>query len=436
MNKHQKTTGIIYYQKARFFRKSDTNEFAYCIEPFAFFNQPYSYESSLSPDVLTSPKLDRITKIAHFGYGYGNHTDVKWYAITQFMIWQEADSSTGEYYFTDSLNGNRINIFQDEMNEINYLVDNYSTLPSFSNKEFTIAENDEFSIVDNNDVLKYYSPNNKELTVDKNILKVKSLKKGQYTFTLTRKSVYLNKPTIFYHSPRSQDLVITGDISEIHAVLHLNVVNTSIKITKIDEDTLSITPSGEASLDGAVYNLYDENNNLIKELTIKDNQALIENIKFGKYYLKEKTPGKGYTLDNNTYEVIINENNTDNELVLKNKVIEKKIIIEKKYGDTKQLKGEENISFEIYNKDKELIDTITTDSNGLVEITLPFGTYEFVQINSTEGYQKVDSFTVNIEDDEEEHIDLRDLKIEVPNTHTEESNLLLLYLLKLLLIIW
>ena len=78
------------------------------------FNENSRYNSTTNPYNLSESQIDRISKIAHFGYGYGTHTDPAWYAITQFMIWQT--SSNGDYYFTDSINGNRITIFQPEMN--------------------------------------------------------------------------------------------------------------------------------------------------------------------------------------------------------------------------------------------------------------------------------------------------------------------------------
>ena len=96
MNKYQYSTKTIYFQKARFFRKSGTNEFAYCIEPFSFFNGDQAYESTITPNNLSQEQIDRISKIAHFGYGYTNHSDLKWYAITQMMIWQTADPSSGD----------------------------------------------------------------------------------------------------------------------------------------------------------------------------------------------------------------------------------------------------------------------------------------------------------------------------------------------------
>ena len=434
MNKYQSSTKTTYYQKARFFRKTNTNEFAYCIEPFNFFNESSSYESTITPNNLTQAQIDRISKIAHFGYKYRDHESPHWYAITQFMIWSVADP-TGDYYFTDRLNGQRVEKFQGEIDEINRLIDNYNTVPSFTNKTFTIIENKEFSTVDTNHILDNFESTSKDLILLNNRIVISNPKKGNYTYKFIKKDNYYNKPIIFYQSPTSQNLVDTGDIDNIEISFNVKVIRTTIEITKLDKDTSSIIPRGEASLDGAIYSLYDENNNLIQELIIKNNQATITNIPFGKYYLKEITPGIGYTLDNNTYEIDINENTYNKELILNNKVIEKKIIIEKKYGDNYLLKGEGNISFQVFNKNKELINTITTSSIGLVEITLPYGEYEFIQINSTKGYHKVDPFTIKIEDNEEEHIELRDLKIEVPNTHTN-GNIVILYILHMLLIIW
>ena len=433
MNKYQPSTDTIFYQKARFFRERSSNEFAYCIEPFASFDYKETYETTITPDNLSQEQIDRIAKIAHFGYHYKDHTGTKWYAITQFMIWQTADP-TGDYYFTDSLNGNRIEIFNDEINEINNLVNNYNTIPSFANQTFNIVEGEDFSLIDTNNVLSTYHTNNSDITIENNTLKLNNLNTGNYTYELTREDNFYNKPIVFFNNSNSQDLVMTGDLNPINTKLNINIIKTGIEITKIDKDSQSIIPKGEASLDGAIYNLYDENNNLIKELVIENNQATIKNIPFGKYYLKEIKAGTGYTIDNNTYEIEITKDNNNENLILENKVIEKKITIEKKYGDNYLLKGEKNISFNIYNSNKELITTITTDTNGLVEITLPYGKYEFTQVNSTEGYHKVDSFEVIVDNNDNEIIELKDLKIEVPDTHTD-VNKVILYILQMLLTI-
>lgn len=121
INKQKANSSTIYYQKARFFRQTGTNNYAYCIDPFVFFESSSIYEETITPSNLTKEQQEQISLIAYFGYGYKNHTDTKWYAITQFMIWQAADP-TGNFYFTDGLNGPKIERFTQEMNEINQLI--------------------------------------------------------------------------------------------------------------------------------------------------------------------------------------------------------------------------------------------------------------------------------------------------------------------------
>ena len=225
MNKYDYNTHITYYQKARFFRQTNTNEFAYCIEPFTLFNENSSYYSSTNPYNLNESQIDRISKIAHFGYGYSNHKDPKWYAITQFMIWQI--SSNGDYYFTDYLNGNRINIFQNEMNEINTLIDNYNKIPVFE-EEYTIISGN--SLVLENDfsnikiIGENYSLDNNKLTINPTI-------EGVYTYNLIKEDNIYNKPYIFYESNNSQNLIETGNIPSINTSFKVNILKTEIELT-------------------------------------------------------------------------------------------------------------------------------------------------------------------------------------------------------------
>ena len=171
---------------------------------------------------------------------------------------------------------------------------------------------------------------------------------------------------------------------------------------------------------------------LIDDFVVKSNKIKIENIDFGKYYLKEKEPGKGYTLDETIYEINITETNPKQSIDIYNKIIEKNITIIKKYGDNINLNAEKNIDFEIYDINDNLISTISTNENGEASIILPYGKYKFVQVNSTPGYKKVESFIIDVSNTEDEVIELKDYKIPVPNTHT---NYLILILHILLLIL-
>ncbi len=432
INKYNISEKTIYYQTARFFRNSETNEFAYCLEPFRFFENGSSYEPTTAPPNLSDEQIEHISQIAHFGYGYQNHTENKWYAITQLMIWQAADTA-GDYYFTDKLNGTRINIYQNEINEINSLIKNYSTLPSFANKKYDLVEGKSIIISDENNILDLYTTD--ELEIKNNAIKLEGLKAGNYEYTFTRKDNYFNSPLLFYQSFNSQNLVQTGDIEKKEIKINVNIQKTNIEITKIDKDNQSIIPSGNASLDGAIYEIYNKDNKIIQEVTIKNNQSIIENLEYGTYYLIEKKPGIGYKLDKNKYELSITKDNPNINLILENEVIKKKIIIEKKYGENNYLENENNITFHILNQNNELVDIVTTNNNGIIEVTLPYGEYKIIQQNTTPGYQMVDPITIQVNDEIEEKIECKDFKIPVPNTHTEEKNKIWKIIIQILLLI-
>ena len=421
MTKYNFNTRETRYQKARFFRKADTDEFAYCVEPFAFFQENQSYVETNHPYNLSEDKINRITKIAYYGYGYGNHTDPKWYAITQMMIWQASDDA-GNYYFTETLNGPRVNMFNSEMTEINNLVNESNKVPSFANQEFEMVEGNELSLEDHNNVLSNFSSNNQNLEIQNNNLLIHDLSEGEYEFSFIKNIGKRQAPTLYYESYNSQNMVRTGSIPEQEISLKVKVVKTSLELTKLDQDTESTTPSGNASLNGAIYELLDQNEKVLEDLEIIDNKATIENLDFGKYYIKEKTPGEGYQLDPEVYEIEITSDNPNVSLELKNTVIKAEVTIEKTFGEEDNWEKENNISFWVQDKYEQVVETVTTNTDGIAKATLPYGTYTIVQINTTDGYKKANPLTFQIMNNEPITIKLKDIKIEVPDTHTEKEN--------------
>ena len=420
INKYNPKTKETHYQKARFFRQYDTNDFAYCIETFETFNENGNYTDTNNPTNLNNEQKERISQIAHFGYGYKNHTEKKWYAITQFMIWQTANPE-GTYYFTDSLNGNKITKFTQEIEEINNLINNYNTLPSIANKEYTVIENTSFTRTDTKKILNNYISLNENATIKNNIITIKELKEGNYTFNFERTDNTYNKPIIFYQSNTSQNLVDTGNIDKKNFKITVKVYNTSFSIKKIDSITKNTIPTGDAELNGAIYELYNENMTKISELKIKDNQANIENISFGKYYIKEKQAGIGYKLDKNIYTIYITSINPKINLELENEVIKSKITINKKFIYNNEWIPEKNISFNIYNSKNQIVKTIKTNDHGICSIELPYGKYTIKQLTTTEGYTKIEPKTINIANEDEQIINLQNYKIKVPNTKTNET---------------
>ena len=421
LSKYLYSNNTIYYQKARVFRESNTNEIAYCIEPFRFFNDYSEYNSSTNINNISPEKLDTIKRLAYYGYGYDNHYEMKWYAITQYLIWQETVEN-GEVFFTDTLNGKKIYPFQSEINELYNLVYLSRIKPSFIDKTHYIVEGNNLVLDDKNNVLNQYNTNTNQ--IKNNQLHLNNLKKGSHQIKLSKEYNRYNQPILFYQSPNSQNLIKIGNLDNEELNLEIQVINTNIQINKIDSENKNIFPQGDSSLNNAIFSLYDEKMNLINEYKVINNKINIENLNFGKYYLKETKPGTGYNINQTTYEINITEDNYNHSLTIENQVIKKKITIQKRYGENNNLNNESNIEFEIYNKDDRLINTIKTNDQGFAEITLPYGKYKIKQLNTTTGYQKIEPFFIEIKDNIEETIELTDYKIPIPNTSKNKLDII------------
>lgn len=344
------------------------------------------------------------------------------------MIWRETSNNKGEVYFTDTPNGNRINPFDNEIIEIENLIENYNAEPKISNKTLITYVRNTMYIGDTEEIIKNYESTSPDISIEKNIIKTKEYNEvGEFNYELIRKELNYNKPIIFYQSNNSQNLMETGDLDSKIVKFKILVKNPTITINKVDYDTLSITPQGEANLDGAIYEVFNKYNFKIGEIIIENGKGTLKTGEIGKFTIKEKAPGNGYTLDNNIYEIELNDSDKLNEeITLSNKVIEKNIKIVKKYGTDNNFIGEANIDFAIYNNKNELISTITTDSNGEANIILPYGEYTIKQINTTKGYTIVDPFNIKIDNNVEEIIELKDYEIPVPNTRTNTNLLIIL----------
>lgn len=447
MVRYDKKTNTKYYQQARVYRRTSDRKLAYCLQPFKVFDpNNNTYETvSILPEI-SNETLEKIRDIIGFGYGYPtNGYDLKWYAVTQFLIWQTVEPDC-EFYFTDTLNGNKINIYDDEIARINELITNSYKMPSFNNMTFYGIVGKSISFEDTNNVLYNFSIP-QDIIKNGNTITVTKDTPGCYEAEFQRNYQY-DKPVLFYYNPNSQHLATTGSPYNKTAKVKYCFNELKLKIKKVDKDTNTSISKGEASLKDTIFTLYNDKMEKITDLTLDENMeaTLSSNnydINYGTYYLKETKAGTGYLQDEELYEINFTNDTPTIELTIKNKVIEKEIIIKKLYGDGKLMLNEENITFEIYDKDNNLITTITTDQNGIAKTTLPYGHYKIVQVNTTEGYTKIKPFTIFINDiNKEYHYTINDYKtveekpketisIEVPNTSTNYNDNY--YLLNLLL---
>ncbi len=361
---------------------------AYCIEPgIGVKSLEYKEMKELPLDKET---INKIKLYSYYGYNYKDHKTLKYRMATQALIWEEISKQTTSFYTKQYGYGEYINIDEERKN-INELVNKHYLKPSFQNIKIKEFKETKVELIDENNVLSEFEviKGNAKINNNKLLLEVKE----NEIITLKRKK-YDNKVSIFYEGKdtktQAMAILTLDDLDEIN--INVEKIEGKIKIIK------KSNKESKYNIDGALYGIYNLENELMKKIEIKKGVAST-NIDNGKYYIKEIKAPLGYTIDENKYYFEINKENIEKEIEVIDDVIESEIIIHKVYGNEKI--NEENVIFEIYENDN-LLKTVTTNKEGYIKILLSFGTYKFKQITTKEGYIKVDDFIVNIDGSKKE----------------------------------
>lgn len=387
---------------------------AYCIEPGVNITTS-DYEGAIG--WINSPYSDEVNRkiqlYGYYGYNYPGHGNLRYRAAAQSLIWEATGGQIIEFWTERYGNGNFINL-NAERNEILRLASTHYEVPTFDSdtKDAVIGETTTFTdtkgILSNFDVVK---SSDASVSINGNTLSVTPNVVGNITVVLKKKT-YTQDPTIIFvgKDATSQKMGMFGVDDPVLVRVKLNVVGGSLKINKKDLDTKLSKPQGDATFKNAVYELLDENYNFITDLIIDDSfSAKTDKILSPNkiYILREKTASEGYLLDKTEYRFKIDRDNLDTEMDVYEDVIEKTVNIYKVFADgsTTILKGEPNVSFEIYLKSTgEYYKTIKTDEKGFVSVKLPYGKWIFKQVSSTSGFEKVKDFEIVINNDSDEDI--------------------------------
>lgn len=387
---------------------------AYCIEPGVDITTS-DYEGAIG--WINSPYSDEVNRkiqlYGYYGYNYPGHGNLRYRAAAQSLIWEATGGQIIEFWTEKYGNGNFINL-NAERNEILRLASTHYEVPIFDSdtKDAVIGETTTFTdtkgILSNFDVVK---SSDASVSINGNTLSVTPNVVGNITVVLKKKT-YTQDPTIIFvgKDATSQKMGMFGVDDPVLVRVKLNVVGGSLKINKKDLDTKLSKPQGDATFKNAVYELLDENYNFITDLIIDDSfSAKTDKILSPNkiYILREKTASEGYLLDKTEYRFKIDRDNLDIEMDVYEDVIEKTVNIYKVFADdsTTILKGEPNVSFEIYLKSTgEYYKTIKTDEKGFVSVKLPYGKWIFKQVSSTSGFEKVKDFEIVINNDSDEDI--------------------------------
>ena len=189
-------------------------------------------------------------------------------------------------------------------------------------------------------------------------------------------------------------------------------------VTVKKEDSETVKPQGDASLEGAVYGMY-KGDKLVDRYTTDKNGSIKtkEYVCGNDWTLKEIEPSEGYLLDKTEHHIGAEaknytlEHNSINKRVVEN-VIKGDIAIIKHTddGSTQIETPEEGAEFEVYlkaagsfkNAKESERDKLVCDKNGYAQTKeLPFGVYTVHQTKGWDGRDLIDDFDVSISNDKE-----------------------------------
>ncbi len=160
----------------------------------------------------------------------------------------------------------------------------------------------------------------------------------------------------------------------------------------------------EKALEGVKFEVYDENKKLVGIIvTDQEGFGVLENLKLGKYYLKEVSTIDDYLLDDNWYTINLEYQDQYTALVteridLKNKLIKGTINIVKKDDIGNPLEG---VKFKLYDENNNLIGIYITNEEGIINLELPYGKYYLEEIITKVGYkidEEIKEINLNRED--------------------------------------
>lgn len=408
--KKDRNDGYSKYQQARFIRRSEDNKFVYCLQPYADIDNNLPYYDVIRSDYervlgFSEEQWERISLLAYYGYQYNDngydHSDYKWYAITQVMIWRTTNPESN-IYFTDTLNGSYTSRFDGEMAELDRLVANHYKTPNLENGVvLPIGQTKELN--DSNGVLSNYTitgTENVTASINGNTLSVTANSIGEGKVTFEKRATKYEIPPIVYFSDHSQNVFRVGNYDPVRTKFTLKVIGGRVTPAKVDVETRTNTPQGEAKLGGAVYGIYKVDGTRVGQVvTNEDGRNTSDYLpELGRFYLLEEQPSEGYLLDSNKYYFEITENNLNPEVQVFEQVIKLDFEFTKVYAsaETQIMEPEVGIKFGIYNRAGEQVEEVTTDSQGVFRFTLPYGTYTVKQLTTTKGHEKIDDFNVEV----------------------------------------
>lgn len=375
---------------------------AFCIEPGIPEGNPM-HEGSWEDTGLSNNIKQRVLLLAYYGYQYNGHQTQGYRAATQALIWETIlGGNTRVTFNTERYGAGTPYNVDAERNVINSLVAQHYTKPSFNSTTVTAQVGTSVTLTDTNNVLsnyEVYASNNANISINGNQLTITPTEIGDVTLQFVKKQIY-SRSYIIYLGDGVQNMISGGNVDPVYFSVNLKALGGKVEINKVDSATMTTTPQGEASLSGAKFEIVDKFGNVVQTLTTDSNGYAISDYLpyFGRYTLREINPSNGYLLSD---EVVPFDSTKDSMLTyvkFKEDVITRDYEFTKIYASDKTgiMTPEIGIKFGIYDKNNNLVKQETTDSEGKIYVTLPYGAYTLKQLTSTKNFEKMEDYKFEV----------------------------------------
>ena len=381
---------------------------AFCIEPGVPEGTNEYIQGSWENTGLPNSIKQRVLLLSYYGYQYSGHQTQEYRAATQALIWETIlGGNTKVTYSTARYGQGTPYDVSYQKSVIENLVAHHYDRPSFNGTTVTTQVGTPITLTDTNNVLsnyEVYASNGADVSINGNKLTITPKQVGEITLQFSKKQIY-SRSYLIYYANNYQNMISGGNVDPVLFSVKVNSLGGKVEFVKYDNDTNTNQPvfGSEAKLKGAVYGIYDaETDVLIEKLTTnEDGYAISSNLpKLGNYYLKELVPSEGYQLDTTKYYFSSNLETVNASLKVKEKIITRDFKFTKVFASDKTgiMTPEVGVEFGIYDHNGNLFVKKTTDKEGKIYVTLPYGHYTLKQLTSTKDHEFMDDYKFEVKE--------------------------------------
>ena len=336
------------------------NELVYCIQPGVVLSSDIYLEYDNYADIfnISEDSYNKIKLIAYYGYNYKDHKDIKWYLVTQYLIWNEIKPDTWTIYISDANKNNINHIYKSEIDEINNLVNNHN--PNLGIENGYIINYKKSFVINASDDLSIYKPNTG--TINNNQLILDNLNYGRNDITLENDSY--NK-TVFYYNSNGQNVFRRGDELNQNISTYIYVTAGKIKVNECNEEDFT------NDFIGGTYEIYNADESIIETITCDDSSCVSDYLPVGFFKIKVKYLNDNYEVNDHIYDVEVKDNDVTeiNICSLKKKILRRETVENPSSNEEANEEPYEYTEVDVVKDEYSEVEVPSTSKNSFLKLT-------------------------------------------------------------------